>query len=252
MTFNNVADSATDDDRLEVCDLTISQPRAEDRFLPERADQKIAKSFGSDCCCWYTLISLRPQESASGEALFAEKCTGCHPSTPETGSRIGPSLAGILGRRIASLPDYTDYSTCLRRIGGVWSELELDAFVKKPRAICPGTAMDFDGVANDAERAAIVQYLARAPKQFRVIHDGSFAAPTELTTSLIGPRRSSGATGSRCISSPPHRTPVRNWGSMWGRPAAPACRPPDIAPPFRTSSPAHARELKRAWLYRFQ
>ena len=65
-----------------------------------------------------TLISLSPKGGSSGEALFAEKCAGCHQSNVISGNRIGPSLVGVIGRRVASLESYPDYSPSLRHLGG--------------------------------------------------------------------------------------------------------------------------------------
>jgi aldose sugar dehydrogenase len=105
-----------------------------------------------------TLVSLRPKGGKTGEGLFAEKCSGCHLSVALSVNTIGPNLSGIVGRRVAS-QGYSDYSPSLRRLGGVWTEARLDAFLKEPTEVCPGTAMDFGGVANDAERASIIDYL---------------------------------------------------------------------------------------------
>ena len=107
-----------------------------------------------------TLVSLRPKEGTSGEALFAEKCSGCHQSAQISGNRIGPNLAGMVGRRIAALESYPDYSPSLRGLRGTWDEKRLDSFLKAPREVAPGTAMDYAGDANAAERAAIIQYLS--------------------------------------------------------------------------------------------
>ena len=106
-----------------------------------------------------TLVSLRPKEGTSGESLFAEKCGGCHASVPMSGNFIGPNLIGVVGRRVASLGGYPDYSPTLRKLGGVWTEERLDVFLKAPGEACPGTAMDYAGEANDVERAAIISYL---------------------------------------------------------------------------------------------
>ncbi|MBO4223805.1 PQQ-dependent sugar dehydrogenase [Bradyrhizobium neotropicale] len=105
-----------------------------------------------------TLVSVRPKEGSIGETLFAEKCSGCHQSAPISGNRIGPNLFGVVGRRVASLRSYPDYSPALRQQGGVWTEARLDEFLKRPREACPGTSMDYTGV-NDAERAVIIGYL---------------------------------------------------------------------------------------------
>jgi cytochrome c2 len=106
-----------------------------------------------------TLVSLRPKQGTLGETTFAEKCSGCHQSAPINDNRIGPNLSGIVGRRVASLGSYPDYSPALRRLGGIWTEERLDVFLKAPREACPGTAMDYAGDANAAARAAIIGYL---------------------------------------------------------------------------------------------
>jgi cytochrome c2 len=106
-----------------------------------------------------TLISISPNADTTGEALFAEKCSGCHQATAISGNRIGPNLSGVVGRRIASLEGYPDYSPALRRWDGVWTDNRLDAFLKEPTVACPGTHMDMAGVANDNERSAVIGYL---------------------------------------------------------------------------------------------
>jgi len=105
------------------------------------------------------LISLRPRESSTGEALFAEKCSGCHQSKLISGNRIGPDLLGIVGRRVASVESYPDYSSSLRGIGGIWTERRLDEFLRTPSIFCPGTRMDFAGATSATERQAIISYL---------------------------------------------------------------------------------------------
>ncbi|WP_407122594.1 PQQ-dependent sugar dehydrogenase [Bradyrhizobium sp. STM 3561] len=105
------------------------------------------------------LISLRPQERATGEALFAEKCGSCHQSNLINGNRIGPDLIGIVGRQVASVESYPDYSLSLRRLGGVWTEQRLDQYLAGPNTFCPGTKMDFAGEVSAKERQAIIRYL---------------------------------------------------------------------------------------------
>jgi cytochrome c2 len=105
------------------------------------------------------LITLRPKEGATGESLFAEKCGGCHQSSRAIGDRIGPDLLGIVGRQVASVGSYPDYSSSLRQMGGVWTEQRLNDFLKAPSTTCPGTNMDFAGEASATERQAIIDYL---------------------------------------------------------------------------------------------
>jgi cytochrome c2 len=107
------------------------------------------------------LTVIRPGSADTGEAMFAEKCSGCHQLSDRSGDRMGPNLAGVVGRPVASLSDYPDYSPALRRLGGSWSEERLSAFLKQPTAVCPGTHMDFAGLADPDQRAAVIAYLKR-------------------------------------------------------------------------------------------
>jgi cytochrome c2 len=106
-----------------------------------------------------TLIVLSPDAGTSGQALFQEKCGGCHESTNSSAPRIGPNLDGVVGRRVAALAEYSDYSVALRHLSGAWDENRLDAFLKQPADICPGTRMDFGGIADSTERSRIIAYL---------------------------------------------------------------------------------------------
>ena len=105
-----------------------------------------------------SLVTIRPKEGHSGEALFAEKCSGCHRSSSTSRQRIGPNLFGVVGRGIASQSGQI-YSPALRQLGGVWTEERLDRFLTAPGEFIPGTAMDYAGLANAAERSAIISYL---------------------------------------------------------------------------------------------
>jgi len=125
------------------------------RDLVEGHDGRILLWTAAD-----TLISLRPKQGTTGELLFAEKCSGCHQSVPISGNRIGPNLFGVVGRRVASLKGYPDYSPALLLLGGVWTRERLDRFLGRPREACPGNSMDYAGEANGANREAIINYLA--------------------------------------------------------------------------------------------
>ena len=125
------------------------------RDLVEGHDGRIVLVTDADL-----LVTIRPRDDKSGEALFAEKCSGCHETSPTGGQRIGPNLFGVVGRGVAKLSDETNYSPALRRLGGVWTKERLDSFIKAPGEFVPGTAMDYAGLANAEERSAIIDYLA--------------------------------------------------------------------------------------------
>jgi len=85
-----------------------------------------------------------------------DRCVACH--AKEGAGDLGPNLHGVVGRRAGSLEDFR-YSRAMARSGIVWNEKTLDAFLKAPDQLVPGTRMPFEGIANDAERAAVIQYL---------------------------------------------------------------------------------------------
>jgi cytochrome c len=92
---------------------------------------------------------------ADGQTLYEGKCGGCH-SLDE--NRVGPRHRGVVGRAIASLPDY-DYSAAIRKLGGVWTPERIDQWLQGPQAMAPGAKMFFQ-VADPAQRKAIIGYLA--------------------------------------------------------------------------------------------
>jgi cytochrome c len=102
------------------------------------------------------VLAAGPALAGPGEDAFNSQCATCHTltgvSTPN-----GPSLKGVVWRKIADLPDFT-YSDALKAKVGTWSPDRLDAFLKNSQAFAPGTDMFFD-VDDDARRKAIIDYL---------------------------------------------------------------------------------------------
>jgi cytochrome c len=89
-------------------------------------------------------------------------CVACHALGPDPGERAGPTLAGIFGRRIATLPGYR-FSEALRRLDIVWSpETLARLFEVGPAAYTPGTKMPEQRIGSAADRAALVAFLQRA------------------------------------------------------------------------------------------
>lgn len=94
---------------------------------------------------------------AMGKALFKIRCATCHQSEAAQSGPAGPSLKGIVGRKVAALPDFS-YSSALKTKGGVWSDAALDAFLASPVKFAPGGKM-FSAVTDSADRAHLIAYL---------------------------------------------------------------------------------------------
>jgi len=96
-----------------------------------------------------------------GAEIF-RACVACHTLAPDEGNRAGPTLAGIFGRRIASLPGY-NFSDALKRMDIVWTpETVAKLFELGPAAYTPGTKMPEQRIGAEADRKALVEFLAKA------------------------------------------------------------------------------------------
>jgi cytochrome c len=93
--------------------------------------------------------------AAAGEQVFA-RCMVCH-STKAGENKIGPSLAGVVGRTSGTAPGY-DYSPALKSAGITWNEQELDKYLTNPPADVHGTKMVIS-VPSAEDRQNVIAYL---------------------------------------------------------------------------------------------
>jgi cytochrome c len=95
-----------------------------------------------------------------GEKVF-QYCYSCHSVQPDEANLQGPSLYGIVGRRIASQEGFS-YSPALRAFAQQeerWSEALLERYLTAPYKLVPKTSMAFPGVEAQDERADLIGYL---------------------------------------------------------------------------------------------
>jgi cytochrome c len=92
-------------------------------------------------------------------------CVACHTLTADEGNKAGPSLTGIFGRRIATLPGY-NFSEALKGLDIVWTpETISKLFEVGPASYTPGTKMPEQRIGLKEDRDALVQFLERATKK---------------------------------------------------------------------------------------
>ena len=92
-------------------------------------------------------------------------CIACHTLTPDEGNRAGPTLAGMFGRKIASLPGY-NFSPALKQLDIVWTpETVSKLFEIGPMHYTPGTKMPEQTIGSAEDRAALVQFLQKTTGQ---------------------------------------------------------------------------------------
>ncbi|AGW94889.1 MULTISPECIES: c-type cytochrome [Cupriavidus] len=94
----------------------------------------------------------------AGKALFAARCASCHHVGRNARAGFGPHLNGIFGRQAGGTSDF-QYSDAMRASKVVWSRDTLDAFVRSPGKVVPGTRMRFWGIGNDKQIEDLLAYL---------------------------------------------------------------------------------------------
>ena len=101
---------------------------------------------------------LATGDAAAGEGVFA-KCTACHSINQGGANGIGPNLYGILGKPIGKHAAGFAYSSDLANFGGEWTYEVMDAWLKSPKGMVPGTKMTFAGLSSPEDRANVTLYM---------------------------------------------------------------------------------------------
>lgn len=91
-----------------------------------------------------------------GEKLFAT-CAACH-TTRSGDLMVGPSLAGVVGRKAGGIPGYR-YSQVLASSGIVWEARTLASLLRDPDGYIPGINMTLDPITDPADVEALIAYM---------------------------------------------------------------------------------------------
>jgi cytochrome c len=106
---------------------------------------------------------LAPYADDPGAQVY-RACVACHTLSPDEGNRAGPTLAGIFGRKIATLPGY-NFSDALKQLDIVWTpETVAKLFEVGPAQYTPGTKMPEQRITSAEDRQALVRFLEKATK----------------------------------------------------------------------------------------
>ncbi len=104
-------------------------------------------------------------DSANGQRVFAQ-CRACH-SLTDGQNRVGPHLAGLLGREAGTVEGYS-YSAAMKGSGVIWDADSLDSHLARPKDFIPGNKMGLvfpRGVPDAQEREDLIAYLIEATAQ---------------------------------------------------------------------------------------
>jgi cytochrome c len=107
-------------------------------------------------CC--ATVAQAAGDATKGSRLFLQ-CRACHTVDPALLSGVGPNLSGVTGAKAGTRPGYV-FSKALSGSGIVWTPTTLDAWLKRPSALVPGSKMAFAGIAAPQARQDVIAYLA--------------------------------------------------------------------------------------------
>ena len=106
---------------------------------------------------------LAPYAGDHGAEVF-RACVACHTLNADEGNKAGPTLHGLFGRRIATLPGY-NFSPALKKLDIVWTpETVAKLFEVGPATYTPGTKMPEQTIGSPDDREALVEFLGKATK----------------------------------------------------------------------------------------
>jgi cytochrome c len=101
-------------------------------------------------------VPLSEGDAKAGEKV-AKKCHACHTFGKGEPNRVGPNLWGVVGRDIASAPDFK-YSSSLSEKGGSWTPEKISTFISNPKGFASNSKMTFQ-LKSAQDRADVIAYL---------------------------------------------------------------------------------------------
>ena len=137
-----VAQQSSSDDHAAMHKMAAAEPQAQ---APTTSGAAAAPPAGGD--------------AAAGRLVF-RKCQACHSMEPGK-TLLGPSLAGIVGRKAGADANY-NYSPPMKQANVVWDAKSLDAYLADPQKVVPGNKMPFPGLKTEQDRADVIAFFASA------------------------------------------------------------------------------------------
>ncbi len=137
-----------------------------------------------------TAAGPAPSGDAVAGRLVFRKCQACH-SLDAGKNLLGPSLAGVVGRRSGVEPGYS-YSPAMKQANLIWDPQTLDRYLDDPAKVVPGNKMPFPGLKTDHDRADVIAFLAGAAGAGA---SAGAASASQAQQAPPSPTRPQGATG---------------------------------------------------------
>ena len=99
-------------------------------------------------------------DAKRGAAVY-QACAACHSLEPGL-HLTGPSLAGLWGKKAASIAEFPRYSKALKAQDFFWDETTLDPWVADPNGFVKDNYMTLRGIKDRRARADLIAFLRLA------------------------------------------------------------------------------------------
>ena len=143
------SDTATDAEGETATDNSVETPAATASPTP-------SASASAPIAARATPAATPTQVAAAGPPSGFTTCAVCH-SVERGRNGIGPTLAGVFGRRAGSVAGF-NYSDAMEGANITWNAGTLERYLADPNAVVPGTTMPSPGL-NAGQRAEVIAYL---------------------------------------------------------------------------------------------
>lgn len=151
---------------LAACGGGSEQPEASDDAAAPEATETTAAAPAAEAPAADntdtvdgTTLAAFTGDAAAGEKVFLQ-CKSCHVVEPGQ-NRIGPSLAGIIGREAGTVEGFS-YTDANKNSGITWTKEKMFQYLENPMRVVPGTKMAFAGLKDAQARADVIAYLESA------------------------------------------------------------------------------------------
>jgi len=146
---------------------------------------------------------LASADPKAGEAAV-KKCSSCHDFTEGGPNKTGPNLYGIVGEKIADVPNFAFSEALKAHASESWDYEKLNQWLISPKAFAPGTKMTYAGDKDDTDRANIIAYLSTLshspvpfpPPAAPAASSAEASAPAAASSEAAAPSSAPAATSS--------------------------------------------------------
>lgn len=148
----------------QAADGVASAPAAEAAVAPAAPEAPVDATLAAPAAEPVAAATTPAEPAAPAPAVASSGppdsfliCSSCHAVEPGKNG-IGPSIAGIYGKKAASVAGYS-YSDALKKANITWTDAALDKWLEAPMKMVPGTTMVFGGIPDARKRKELIAYM---------------------------------------------------------------------------------------------